>query len=56
MIEDEFTKPEIIVGVATGGIAQGALVAQEMGLPFAYVRPEAKGHGMINQVEGSIEK
>lgn len=55
-IEKEFPKPDIIVGVATGGIAQGVLVAEEMGLPFAYVRPEPKGHGMGNQIEGIIEK
>lgn len=54
-IEKEFSKADVIVGVATGGIAQGALVAEEMGLPFAYVRPEPKSHGMGNQVEGVIE-
>jgi orotate phosphoribosyltransferase len=54
-IEDQFGKPDIIAGVATGGIAQGALVAQELGLPFIYVRSSAKGHGMGNQVEGYYE-
>lgn len=54
-IENEFPKPDVIVGVATGGIAQGALVAEDMGLPFAYVRPEPKSHGLGNQVEGVIE-
>ncbi len=43
---------DIIAGVATGGIAQGALVAQELGKPFCYVRSEAKGHGLTNQIEG----
>jgi orotate phosphoribosyltransferase len=51
-----FGKPDIIAGVATGGIAQGALVAQELGLPFIYVRSTAKEHGMGNQIEGNYEK
>jgi orotate phosphoribosyltransferase len=50
-----FGKPDLIAGVATGGIAQGALVAQELGLPFAYVRSEKKSHGMQNQIEGVVE-
>ncbi len=45
---------DVIAGVATGGIAQGALVAQELGLPFVYVRSEAKSHGLTNQIEGEI--
>ena len=53
---DYFGKPDVIAGVATGGIAQGALVAQELGLPFIYVRSSAKEHGMGNQVEGHFEK
>jgi orotate phosphoribosyltransferase len=55
IIESEFTMPDVIAGVATGGIAIGALVAQELGLPFVYVRSAAKGHGMQNMVEGVIE-
>lgn len=55
-VEEKFGKPDLIAGVATGAIAQGVLVAQEMGLPFVYVRPEPKGHGLENQVEGMIEK
>jgi orotate phosphoribosyltransferase len=55
-ILNEFGKPDVIAGVATGGIAQGALVAQEMGLPFVYVRSEAKKHGMTNMIEGIVEK
>ena len=51
-----FGKPDVIAGVATGGIAQGALVAQELGLPFIYVRSSAKAHGMGNQIEGYYEK
>lgn len=50
-----YGKPDVIAGVATGGIAQGALVAQELGLPFCYVRSEKKSHGMQNQIEGYIE-
>lgn len=53
---DFFGKPDVIAGVATGGIAQGALVAEELGIPFIYVRSEAKGHGMGNQIEGFFEK
>jgi orotate phosphoribosyltransferase len=52
----EFGKPDVIAGVATGGIAQGALIAQEMGLPFVYVRSEAKKHGLTNMIEGIVEK
>lgn len=50
-----FGKPDVIAGVATGGVPQGALVAQELGLPFIYVRSSAKEHGMGNQVEGHFE-
>jgi len=53
-ILEEHGKPDMIAGVATGGIAIGALVAQEMGLPFIYVRSSAKGHGLGNQIEGDI--
>lgn len=55
LINTEFGKPDVIAGVATGGIAIGALVAQEMGLPFVYVRSEAKKHGLTNMIEGDIE-
>lgn len=54
-ITEQFGRPDVIAGVATGGIAQGALVAQELDLPFAYVRTEPKGHGLTNQIEGFIE-
>lgn len=50
----KFGKPELIAGVATGGIPQGVLVAQDLGLPFAYVRSEKKSHGLNNQVEGIV--
>jgi len=49
-------QPEAIAGVATGGIAQGALVAQELGLPFAYVRSGKKDHGLSNQIEGEVRQ
>ncbi len=51
-IKQEFGSVDVIAGVATGGIAIGALVAEEMGLPFIYVRSAAKGHGLGNQIEG----
>ena len=54
MCLDKFGKPDVIAGVATGGIPQGSLVAQELGLPFVYVRSEKKSHGMNNQIEGVI--
>jgi len=47
-------EPDVIVGVATGGIPQGALVAQDLELPFAYVRSSKKDHGLTNQVEGEV--
>lgn len=55
LITDNFGKPDIIAGVATGAIAQGVLVAQELNLPFIYVRPDAKKHGLGNQIEGYFE-
>ena len=55
-LENEFGKPDVIAGVATGAIGIGALVAEFLGLPFVYVRPEAKKHGRQNQIEGFVEK
>ena len=55
-IEIEFGKPDVIAGVATGAIGIGALVAEYLGLPFVYVRSEAKKHGRQNQIEGFVEK
>lgn len=52
----DFPEVEAIAGVATAGIAQGALIADYLELPFAYVRPEPKKHGMGNQIEGRLEK
>ena len=54
-ITKNYSKPDIIAGVATGGIALGALVAQELELPFCYVRAQAKSHGLNNSIEGAIE-
>ena len=56
LIEKEFGKPDVIAGVATGAIGIGMLVAEYMGLPFVYVRPEPKKHGRQNQVEGFLQK
>ena len=55
-IEKTYGKPDVIAGVGTGAIGIGALVADYMGLPFVYVRPEAKKHGRQNQIEGKLEK
>ena len=54
-IEKEYGKPDVIAGVATGAIGIGILVAEYLGLPFIYVRPDAKGHGRKNQIEGFVE-
>ena len=54
-IEKQYGKPDVIAGVATGAIGIGVLVAEYLGLPFIYVRPDAKGHGRKNQIEGYIE-
>ena len=45
-----------IAGVATGAIAIGAMIAERLNLPYAYVRPEPKGHGLKNQIEGNIHE
>jgi len=54
-IRKEFPGATAIAGVATAGIAQGALVADYLQLPFSYVRPKPKEHGMGNQIEGRLE-
>jgi orotate phosphoribosyltransferase len=54
-ISKQFSEVEVIAGIATAGIAQGALVAEYLNLPFVYVRPEPKKHGMGNQIEGKLE-
>ena len=53
-IEKQYNKPQVIAAVATAAIAQGALVAEAMGLPFVYVRAAAKDHGRKNLIEGEI--
>ncbi len=55
-LEKQFGKPDVIAGVATGAIGIGMLVAEYMGLPFVYVRPEPKKHGRQNQIEGFLQK
>ena len=51
---EHFPQAEAVAGVATGAIAQGALVADLLGLPFAYVRSKAKDHGLANLIEGEL--
>lgn len=55
VIQEQFPEAEAIAGVATGAIPQGALVADELGLPFVYVRSKPKDHGMENLIEGDLE-
>lgn len=55
-VQAHFGMPDALVGVATGGIAIGALAAHELGLPFGYVRSKPKDHGLTNQVEGQLPK
>jgi orotate phosphoribosyltransferase len=54
-ISENFEKPDLIAGVATGGIPQGALIAEELSLPFVYVRTSKKDHGLTNLIEGRVE-
>lgn len=49
-----FPEATAVAGVATGAIAQGVLVAEELAMPYAYVRPKPKDHGMKNQIEGEL--
>lgn len=55
LIRDHYPEAEVIAGVATGAIAQGALVAYHLDLPFVYVRSQPKSHGLQNQMEGVLE-
>ncbi len=55
-VEALYGKPDVIAGVATGAIGIGMLVAEYLGLPFIYVRPEAKAHGRQNKIEGKLEE
>ena len=54
-ILENFKDVDVIAGVATGAIAQGALVADELGLPYVYVRSTPKDHGLENLIEGTIK-
>ncbi|MCQ2268168.1 MAG: orotate phosphoribosyltransferase [Bacteroidaceae bacterium] len=54
LVKENFGEATAVAGVATGAIAQGALVAEELQLPYCYVRPKPKDHGMGNQIEGTI--
>ncbi|PWG79606.1 orotate phosphoribosyltransferase [Pararcticibacter amylolyticus] len=54
LIQEEFGSVGLIAGVATAGIPQGVLVAQDLGLPFAYVRSKAKEHGTGSLIEGEV--
>ncbi|MDP4162604.1 MAG: orotate phosphoribosyltransferase [Bacteroidota bacterium] len=55
LINEAYGPMDLVVGVATGAIAQGVLVAQDLGLPFAYVRSTKKEHGLENKIEGVVE-
>lgn len=52
---EHFTEAEAVAGVATGAIAQGALVADALNLPFSYVRSKPKDHGLANLIEGEVK-
>ena len=55
LIKGKYPNAEVIAGVATGAIAHGVLVAEELGLPFIYVRSKPKGHGLENLIEGDLK-
>ena len=56
IVKNHYKGGNVIAGVATAGIPIGALVAEELGLPFIYVRAKAKEHGKKNQIEGYFEQ
>jgi len=56
IVFEHFSEAELLAGVATAGIAWGAMAADQLKLPFVYVRPKPKDHGLGNQVEGDFEK
>ena len=56
VVFERFENAELVAGVATAGIAWGAMVADQLKLPFIYVRPKPKEHGLGNQIEGSYTK
>lgn len=55
IVREKYPQAEVIAGVATGAIAQGVLVAQELNLPFIYIRSSAKSHGLENLIEGEYK-
>ena len=55
LVKQQFPDVQVLAGVATAGIPQGVLVADELNLPYCYVRPEPKKHGMGNQIEGQLD-
>ena len=55
LIKEKFEEFDVIAGVATGAIAQGALIADELDMPYVYIRSAAKDHGMGNLIEGEIK-
>lgn len=55
LIMESFKEVDVVAGVATGAIAQGALVADTLGLPYIYVRSTPKDHGLENLIEGSLK-
>lgn len=56
LVFEKFPDAELLAGVATAGIAWGAMVADQLKLPYVYVRPKPKEHGLGNQVEGFFEE
>jgi orotate phosphoribosyltransferase len=56
VIFERFPEAEVLAGVATAGIAWGAMAADQLKLPYVYVRPKPKEHGLGNQIEGHLEK
>ena len=56
VIFEKFEAADLIAGVATAGIAWGAMIADQLKLPFVYVRPKPKEHGLGNQIEGFYQK
>lgn len=55
LIMENFGTPDAIAGVATGAIAMGAMVADDLGLPYVYVRSTPKDHGLENIIEGNLK-
>lgn len=56
VVFEKFADAELVAGVATAGIAWGAMVSDQLKLPFIYVRPKPKEHGLGNQIEGQFKK